>query len=259
MVVATQVNDQPNDMGQLSPMLEEVRTQCGRLPQEVSADSGYTTGPELAAVEAMGVVSYLPDAGERSDGARPDPEETVTKAIEAARRGRTLTEEEQAALPVGKNEKLDRSWFTYDEESDTYRCPTGQELVFLRTSENRTKGGVVVRRQYGGCAACADCPLAPKCCSNPKKGRTINRDQYEEHRERLRARMKSESGRRRYSRRRETVEPRIGWAKRGLGVRRFMRRGLEAVTTEWSVVCTAMNVSILLRNWEAVQRVIGPG
>jgi transposase len=259
MVVATQVNDKPNDVGQFSPMLEEVRTQCGQLPNEASADSGYNTGPELAAVEALGVVSYLPDAGDRSDGAKPNPEEKATKAMEAARSGQTLTEEEQAALPVGRDEKLDRWLFTYEEKSNTYRCPTGQELVFLRTSENRTKGGVVVRRQYGGCAACATCPLASRCCSDPKKGRTINRDQYEEHRERLRARMKSESGRQRYKRRRETVEPRIGWAKRGLGVRRFMRRGLEAVTTEWSLVCTAMNLSILLRNWDAVQRVIGLG
>ena len=87
----------------------------------------------------------------------------------------------------------------------------------------------------------------------------INRDQYEEHRERVRSRMKSQEGRQRYKRRRETVEPRIGWAKRGLGVRRFMRRGLEAVTTEWSLVCTVMNLSILLRNWDAVMRVIGQG
>jgi hypothetical protein len=85
----------------------------------------------------------------------------------------------------------------------------------------------------------------------------INRDQYEEHRERLRARMKTEEGKQRYKRRRETVEPRIGWAKRGLGVRRFMRRGLEAVRMEWMLVCTAMNVSILLRNWEMVMGVIG--
>ena len=69
--------------------------------------------------------------------------------------------------------------------------------------------------------------------------------------------MNSEEGRRKYKKRRETVEPRIGWAKRGLGVRRFMRRGLEAVTTEWSLVTTAMNVAILLRNWEKVMAVIG--
>ncbi len=71
--------------------------------------------------------------------------------------------------------------------------------------------------------------------------------------------MDREKGRRRYPRRRQTVEPRIGWAKRGLGVRRFLRRGLEAVTTEWTLVCMAMNLSILLRNWEAVRGVMGKG
>ncbi len=133
----------------------------------------------------------------------------------------------------------------------------GQTLGFVRTSSDRKKSGVVIRRQYGNCAACAACPLAKMCCRDPQKGRMINRDQYEEHRERLRARMSSEQGRQKYQKRRETVEPRIGWAKRGLGVRRFLRRGLQAVTTEWTLVATAMNVSILLRHWEKVIQVIG--
>jgi hypothetical protein len=63
MIVAAAVNDETNDNGQLVPMLKEVEQQCGRLPQEASADSGYNTGAELVAIEKLGVVSYLPDAG----------------------------------------------------------------------------------------------------------------------------------------------------------------------------------------------------
>jgi hypothetical protein len=91
------------------------------------------------------------------------------------------------------------------------------------------------------------------CCRDPRKGRTINRDQYEEHRERLRARMATAAGRQQYKRRRETVEPRIGLIKHGLGVRRFLHRGLEAVTTEWSLICTAVNLGIVIRHWEQVR------
>ena len=80
----------------------------------------------------------------------------------------------------------------------------------LRTSQDYKKSGVVIHRQYGGCAGCATCPKAVMCCRDSKKGRMVNRDQYEEYRERLRVRMDTDVGRQRYQRRRETVEPRFG-------------------------------------------------
>ena len=94
------------------------------------------------------------------------------------------------------------------------------------------------------------------CCSIPTQGRIVNRDQYEAHRERMRERMKSPEGRLRYRLRGQTVEPRFGHVKRGLGIRRFLRRGLSAVQTEWSLICTAMNIGILLKNWAQVQKVL---
>jgi len=90
----------------------------------------------------------------------------------------------------------------------------------------------------------------------------VNRDQYEEYRERLRVRMNSAVGRQRYKRRRETVKPPLrgsghgfGLIKHGLGIRRFLRRGLQAVEAECLLICTAVNLGILLRNWEQVRTV----
>ncbi len=48
--------------------------------------------------------------------------------------------------------------------------------------------------------------------------------------------MASEVGRATNLRRKQTVEPRFGQSKTVLGVRRFMRRGMEAVTDEGSLV-----------------------
>jgi hypothetical protein len=50
----------------------------------------------------------------------------------------------------------------------------------------------------------------------------------------------------------ETVERRFGLLKHVLGVWRFMRRGLEAVRTEWLLICTAVNLGVLLREWARV-------
>lgn len=80
----------------------------------------------------------------------------------------------------------------------------------------------------------------------------LNRDQYEEHRERLRRRMGTEEGREIYKRRKYTVEPRIGHIKHNLGVRRFLRRGIEKVKTEGIMVCSVVNLGILLRHWDEV-------
>ena len=64
------------------------------------------------------------------------------------------------------------------------------------------------------------------------------------------------AGRAIYDRRKHIVEPRFGLTKHVLGVRRFMHRGLEMVRTEWQLVCAAVNIGILLRNWEKVSAIL---
>ena len=252
VIVATGASDAAEDSGQLTPMLQEVEKQCGDLPGEVSADSNYNTGVELAAVEALGVVGYLPDSGKSSGSSSKEPS-AAESAVQAAHRGETLTDEQWAALPKDKEGRIEKAAFTYDAPKDVYRCPMGVSLAVLRTSQDQQKSGVVIRRQYGGCAECATCVKASMCCKDPKKGRTVNRDQYEEHRERLRVRMDTDIGRERYKLRRQTVEPRFGLMKHNWGIRRFLRRGLESVHTEWVLICTAVNLGILLKHWEVVK------
>ena len=253
-IVAADVNDEPNDSGQLAPMVEQVIENCGDKPAAVSADSQYNTGPDLAALEQQQIDCYLPDAGRNSEAA-PTPEATREAKTRVAE-GHELSESQWSALPRNNQKLLDRSAFVYDEKQDEFRCPAGQTLTFLRTSRAKQKWGTAQRRQYGGCAACASCAHAELCCQNPGKGRLINRDQYEDHRERLRRRMATEESREIYKRRKHTVEPRIGHVKHNLGVRRFLRRGIEKVKTEWSLVCTAVNLGILLHNWEEIAKVL---
>ena len=255
VIVAAEVNDQAEDSGLLRPLLEQVEENCGRLPTVASADSQYNTGPELAWLEERQVTGYLPDNGQRSE---VQSETMATQAaLAAVAAGEELTEAQWEALPKDKDGRLLKEAFRYDAEANVYRCPMRGELRPIRHSEDKKKWGTAIRVQYGGCSACASCPRAQMCCSDPSKGRTVNRDQYEGCRERLRSRMKSASARQEYDLRRETVEPRFGYIKRTLGIRRFQLRGLEAVTTEWLCICTAVNLGILLRNWEAVRQVLG--
>ena len=253
VIVAQAVNDRAEDTGQLTPMLDQTQENVGRLPAEASADSGYNIGPELDGLEQRNVIGYLPASGERSEvSGQPTP---ASDAVAAAQAGQTLTDAQWEALPR-ENGRISKEAFRYDPAADVYVCPMGQSLPFVRFSSDERNWGTSSRAQYGGCLACAACARAAMCCKNPKPGRMVNRDQYEAHRERMRARMKTDQGRSRYRLRGPTVEPKFGHIKRSLGVRRFMRRGLEAVQTEWALVCTVINVAILLKNWNQVAKVL---
>jgi hypothetical protein len=60
------------------------------------------------------------------------------------------------------------------------------------------------------------------------------------------AKLKSEDGKARYAKRRETVEPAFGQIKEQQGARRFLRRGLRACNAEWKLLCGTHN---LLKLW----------
>jgi transposase len=260
MILAEQVNDRAEDSGQLTPMLAQVQENCGRLPKEASADSQYNTGPELAQLETRGVTGLLPEVhtrdGQKSRaGQRDAPAAAECAALEALQRGETLADEQWSALPRDGQNYITKEAFVFDAARDEYRCPAGQSLPLLRRRYDASRGGPVLRRQYRG-VACADCPHAAACCRNPRRGRIVNRDEYEDHRVRMRARMATPEARQRYALRKRTVEPRIGYLKQQLGVRRFLHRGLAKVSTEWTLVCTAINVGVLLRCWTEVRAVL---
>jgi hypothetical protein len=60
------------------------------------------------------------------------------------------------------------------------------------------------------------------------------------------AKLKSQDGKARYAKRRETVEPTFGQIKEQQGARRFLRRGMGACNAEWKLLCGTHN---LLKLW----------
>jgi transposase len=59
---------------------------------------------------------------------------------------------------------------------------------------------------------------------------------------RMKAKLESEAGAKRYRRRKAIVEPVIGWIKEVLGFRRFSLRGQLKAAGEWNLVCLALNI-----------------
>ena len=55
-------------------------------------------------------------------------------------------------------------------------------------------------------------------------------------------RLETQEGKARYKLRKQTVEPVFGIIKEALGFRRFLLRGLEKATLEWTLVSTSYNL-----------------
>lgn len=64
---------------------------------------------------------------------------------------------------------------------------------------------------------------------------------------RMREKLRSAAGRKTYQRRQAVVEPVFGVLKQQRAMRRFRRRGLEAVNTEWILAAIAYNIARLPR------------
>jgi len=65
--------------------------------------------------------------------------------------------------------------------------------------------------------------------------------------EKMKWRMSTSAGQALYKLRQQTVEPVFGIIKEAMGFRRFLLRGLEKVSVEWTLVCLAYNVKRLHR------------
>jgi len=107
-------------------------------------------------------------------------------------------------------------------------CPEGPELLIATTKDWKQRKAL---RERG-------CP----------RGR-IPKDLSA--RERMERRLLTKRGRRLYRLRGITVEPVLGQVKEGQGCRRFMRRGLGAAQSEWSLIGTTHNLLKLWRSGQA--------
>jgi hypothetical protein len=121
--------------------------------------------------------------------------------------------------------------FTYDEGSDTIRCPAGETL---RPSGKHTRNRAIRCRT----SACKDCRLKSRC--TPGVQRTIHRLFDQAALDRMEARIYADPSL--MVTRRCTVEHPFGTIKRMSGGGRFLTRGLKAVKAEAVLSILAFNM-----------------
>ena len=232
LILAAHINETNTETDTTVGLVEEVEQSLGTRPRRVLADEGFGSGEELEQLQSKGVQAYVPLEKARENPAlRADPRQPVDP-------------QHWERLPR-RDGQLSREAFVYESAGDVYYCPMGHPLSRSRRNVRRAKKGQpVVKYHYRG-APCAQCPLASRCLKGQAKSRTIIRDQYESCREQVRARMRTEQGRKIYARRAPCVEGVFGTIKSAMGIRRFRRRGLEKVREDWLWVCLAFNLKKL--------------
>jgi transposase len=212
ILVACEVTRQETDTGQLAPMIAQAR-------ENVGAPQAQTT--------------TLADSGY---GAGADLQAAVEKGYE-------VLVPPLEGKPSRKNPYATRH-FRYDPTKKTVTCPRGVELE--HEGHTTTKGQRVERYR----CRCTDCPVRAQCTSD-RKGRRIEVRPHTVVVQTMRQRLQESSQRALYRRRGGLIEPRFGHIKQHQAFRRWTVWGLEAVRTQWALLCASWNLRVLWRRWRA--------
>jgi transposase len=132
MIVACDVTDECTDPRQLVPLLDQVRQNVGRLPEQYSADTGYWSEENVATLEQRGIDPYIPppQPRRRKDGTRSSSPPTPAKA----------RMQEKLATPAGKR--------TYSLRKETVEPVFGQFKEGRGLRRFRLRGLAKVRGEW---------------------------------------------------------------------------------------------------------------
>jgi len=216
LIVGVAVTQEANDMAQLLPAVDRVEERLEKKPQQMVADSGYTTRENI---EKM--------AGREVDFLGSMRHEDVPRG---------------ANLP----NRFPPSAFLYQPERNRCVCPEGK--VLLPQARRKVGAGMTYHLYEARFEDCRSCPRKPECCpDNKKNGRSVAQLEESPVVMAFRKKMAREEVQERYRRRGRIVEFCHAWIKSKLGLRQFHVRGLKKVQMEMLWACLTYNLQHWIR------------
>jgi transposase len=213
ILVACEATRQETDHGQLVPMIEQARENLGLA----------TTAQTLTVADTgYGRGADLQAASDKGFAVlAPSPEGKPAKANPYA-----------------------TQHFDINPHAQTVTCPQGRQLDYQGQT---TKAGVTGNR-----FRChhRDCPVRALCTRDPK-GRTIEVWPHHAAVQAVKARLENPADHAQWEKRRHIIEPRFAQVKQHAGFRRWTVWGLDAVRTQWSVLCATLNLRVLYGRWKS--------
>lgn len=209
LIVSTDVSTSKNDLNALSQQIEKAEASLGKPCEKVCADAGYSSVDDLKTLLEQEKTVVVPN-------------------------NRQVQKEP-------KEDRFDKSAFSYHAPTDTYTCPNGEELRRSSYSQDRNRIGYRMRNP----SACKSC-VHFGVCTSANSGRRIYRLVNEENKEILEKTYESEEGQQLYAQRKMRVEHPFGHIKRNLGAGTFLLRGLEGVKAELSLLGACCNIARMI-------------
>lgn len=210
LIVAHEVTNVGIDRDQLSSMAKQARTAMGVEEITVIADRGYFKGEEILACHEAGISAIVP--------------KTTTSNAKA-------------------DGRFDRADFIYNAQTNEYRCPAGQTLIWRYAS---FQDGLRQHRYWS--SHCQQCTIKEKC--TPGEQRRMTRWEHEAVLEAMQTRLDQAPDSMRV--RRQTVEHPFGTLKLWMGSAHFLTKTLDRVSTE-------MGLHVLAYNLKRMMKILGNG
>jgi transposase len=213
VIVACEATRQESDVGQLVPMIEQARQNLG-----------------VAASQSLTVA----DTGY---GSGADLQAAADKQMNVL------------APPLqGKSAKGDvyaAHHFSYDLHTHSVICPQNRQLDHEGCTTKRGQRVERFRCHH------QDCPVRVLCTRDPK-GRQIEVWPHQAEVQNMRQRLQDPIQQEQWQQRSQIIERQFGQIKHHDGFRRWTVWGLDKVRTQWSLLCSTLNLRVLYRRWRCI-------
>ena len=207
------IHQTTNDTNTLQTHMESLKENLGKMPDTLVADAGYESEENYEYLEKNNVeafVKYQYSHKEQSKKWKTDPYRTEN-------------------LP-------------YDEKNDSYTCPMGQQMGFIKEKTKITNNGFRQIKRLYQAQNCNGCSMRD-ACNKSKGNRVIEINRLLNHyKSIIRERLTSERGIKYRSQRPADVEAVFGIIKGNKNYRKFLLRGLENVEIEVGLLALSHNL-----------------
>jgi hypothetical protein len=134
IIVAADVVDETNDKKQALPMMKQVEKNMGRLPNEMSADTGYFSDNAVKELIADGIDTYIPpDKTNHTDKNSAPPRGRIPKGLSTADRMRRKLRTKRGRAHYGLRKEIVEPVFGQIKQARGFR-------QFLLRGKKKTKG-----------------------------------------------------------------------------------------------------------------------
>ena len=206
IIVGCHLTQNVNDKKELKRAIDEIEKNTDKLPEKITADSGYLSSENISVLKDADIDGYIATGKGEKD--------------------------------ISDADKIGIKNFSYNSKEDVFICPAGNVLELKSTGKKRAYRTVA--------GVCAGCGYKNKCTALKGDTATIYIDKSGIILAAMAEKMRSNSSKEIYAKRKIIVEPVFGQIKTG-GFKRFSLRGLEKAAGEFSLVCAVSNFKKIVK------------